>query len=99
MFAINKAGQVFTVSFNTSPFGLKTIKTLKPSRVHANRHGWPNEFLPLADGRHYDDPCKQDADYLVTDDKFCHPLGTISKGGVLCAPHDSEREYHALEKA
>lgn len=97
MFAINKLGQVFVVSLNNSEFGLKTIKTLKPSKVHANRFGWPNEFLPLADGKHSDDPCKTDAEYLLTDDKFQHPLGTVSDTGVVCNPHNSEREYKALE--
>jgi len=99
MFAINKTGQVFAISFNSSEFGLETVKTLKPSKSHAPRKGWPNEWLPLADGRHYDDPCKGSAEYLVCDDRFTVPLGTVSDRGVLCAPHNSEREYHALEKA
>jgi hypothetical protein len=97
MFAINKSGEVFVISFNNS-FGVLTIKTCKKSKVHANRKGWPNEFLPLADGRHSDDPCKGDAEFLVTDNKFQNPLGTVSEKGILCAPYNSEREYCALQK-
>lgn len=98
MFAINKMGQVFTVSFKSAFVG-QEVKTLKKSKVHAARKGWPTEILPLADGRHCDDPCRQTASYLLTDDKFQHPLATISEGGVVCAPFNSEREYRALELA
>ena len=98
MFAINKMGQVFTVSFKSAFVG-QEVKTLKKSKVHADRYGWPAELLPLVDGRHSDDPCGQSAKYLVTDDKFQHPIATISEGGVVCAPFNSEREYRALELA
>ena len=99
MFAINKSGEVFVVSFETSYFGMKSVKTLKASTVHANRKGWPNEWMPLADGRHSDDPCKGSAELVVTDDKFQEVIGTVSGSGVLCNPHYSEREYRALELA
>lgn len=98
MFAINKSGEVFTVSLKSAFVG-QEVKTLKRSKVHAARKGWPAEILPLSDGRHCDDPCKMVAEYLVTDENFRHPIATISEGGVVCAPFNSEREYRALELA
>jgi len=85
MFAINKAGEVFQVSFNS--LGLKSLKR---SKTHANRYGWPNEILPVGE--------EGVADYLVCNDTLTTPFGVV-KDGVLHAAHYSEREYRALEKA
>jgi len=84
MLAINKEGQVFQISFNAS--GMKSVKR---SKVHADRYGWPNETLFVAEG---------EADYLVCNDTLTTPFGLV-KDGVLHAANYSEREYRALEKA
>lgn len=85
MFAINKEGQVFQVRFSEG-----SIKSLKRSKVHANRYGWPNEILPITD--------EGVADYLVCNDTMTTPFGLVSADGVLHAANYSEREYRALEK-
>lgn len=85
MLAINKEGEVFQVSFSEG-----SIKSLKRSKIHANRYGWPNEFLPCGDS---------EAGYLVCNDNLTTPFGVVSADGVLHAAYYSEREYRALEKA
>ena len=85
MLAINKEGQVFQVSFNSS--GMKSVKR---SKVHADRYGWPTESLPCGE--------EGVADYLICNDTMTTPFGLV-KDGVLHAANYSEREYRALEKA
>lgn len=85
MFAINKEGQVFQVSFNSSG-----MKKLRKSKVHADRKGWPTESLPVGE--------EGFADYLICNDSLTTPFGLV-KDGVLHAAGYSEREYRALEKA
>ena len=97
MFAINKSGQVFVVSF-THGFINNVVKTLKPSKVHAKRHGWGNEYLHVG-GRHSDDPCCELATFLVVTDNFKYPVGTMTEDGVIRPCSNSEREHKAMELA
>ena len=97
MFAINKSGQVFVVSF-THGLIHDEVKTLKPSKVHAKRYGWGNECL-FVGGRHSDDPCCELAKFLIVTDEFSHPIGTMTEDGILRPCSNSGREYKALERA
>ena len=101
MLAVNKQGEVFIVSFKKDFVG-ESVKTLKKSKLHANRKGWPNEIL-WAGGRHCDDPTCLTAEYVVCNDKLDQLIGLVSKSDlgnmVLLPTRQSEREYHAIQKA